>query len=167
MDRQLLTELARHYGGRLTDGLADEKIAQAYGGGPGLDARGEPEMADEWVLSGVHGIADIHDIFTRQFYFGCEGDDPLVMTAFNPMGTPFDAVLRALYGSDVGHWDVPDMSAVAAESYELVDKGLMSAENLRDFLFTNAAEFWTATNPGFFNGTTVAGAVNRLLAAQR
>jgi predicted TIM-barrel fold metal-dependent hydrolase len=141
IDRRLLTELARRYGGRLTEGLAEEKIAQAYGGGPGVDAQGEPEMVDEWALSRVRGIADIRDIFTKRFYFGCEGDDPLVMTAFNPMGTPFDAILHALYGSDVGHWDVPDMAAVTAESYELVEKGLMSVENLRDFLFTNAAEF--------------------------
>jgi hypothetical protein len=39
------------------------------------------------------------------------------------------------------------MAAVTAESYELVEKGLMSVENLRDFLFTNAAEFRTSTNP--------------------
>jgi predicted TIM-barrel fold metal-dependent hydrolase len=166
-DRRLLTELARRYGGRLTADMSDDKIAQAYGAGPGFDALGEPEMADEWAQSGVHGIAEIRDIFTERFYFGCEGDDPLVMTAFNPMGTPFNAVLRALYGSDVGHWDVPDMSAVTAESCELVEKGLMSVDNLRDFLFANAVEFWTATNPGFFKGTRVEVQVNKLLAAEQ
>jgi len=71
------------------------------------------------------------------------------------MGTPFDAKLKALYGSDIGHWDVPDMRQCAEEAYELVEDGLIDAEQLKEFVFSNAVEFWTALNPDFFKGTTV------------
>jgi hypothetical protein len=51
-----------------------------------------------------------------------KGDDPLNMIAFDPMGTPFETKLRAFYGSDIGHWYVPDMRQVLAEVYELVEE---------------------------------------------
>ena len=105
--------------------------------------------------SGVRSIADIRDIFVSQFYFGCEGDDPLNALAFDPMGTAFDAKLLALYGSDIGHWDVPDMRECAEEAYELVEHGMVKLEELREFLFVNPVKFWTATNPNFFKGTAV------------
>jgi hypothetical protein len=119
---------------------------------------------DEWAQSGVRSAEDIRDIFTERFYFGCEGDDPLTMMAFRPMGTRFDSRLNAFYGSDIGHWDVPDMSRILEEAYELVDHGLMTSAELRDFLFTIPTKFWTSTNPDFFAGTAVEGEVNRFLA---
>jgi len=71
------------------------------------------------------------------------------------MGTAFDAKLLALYGSDIGHWDVPDMRECAEEAYELVEHGMVKLEELREFLFVNPVKFWTATNPDFFKGTAV------------
>lgn len=97
----------------------------------------------------------------EKFYFGCEGDDPLNAMAFNPRGIPFDARLKPLYGSDIGHWDVPDMSEIAEEAYELVRHGVIDEKSLRTFLFDNAIRFWTANNPDFFKGTTVQSAAAR------
>jgi len=120
-------------------------------------------LLDEWAPSGVQSPEDIRDIFTKQFYFGCEGDDPLNVLAFDTKSSPFNARLHALYGSDLGHWDVPDMGDAAHEAYELVEDGLLSAEDFRDMVFTNAAEFWTSTNPNFFQGTVVEDAVKQIL----
>jgi hypothetical protein len=84
--------------------------------------------------------------------------------AFDTKGSPFNAKLYALYGSDVGHWDIPDMKEAAHEAYELVEQGLMGAADFRDMVFTNAVKFWTSTNPNFFKGTVVEDAAKRLLA---
>ncbi|MBI3758479.1 MAG: hypothetical protein HY269_01840, partial [Deltaproteobacteria bacterium] len=109
---------------------------------------------------------DIFDIFTRQFYFGCEGDDPLITLASETKGSPFEAKLCALYGSDLGHWDVPDMAEAAEEAYELVDQGVLSADAFRDMVFDNAVEFWTSGNRDFFKGTSVESATTQLLASR-
>ncbi len=54
----------------------------------------------------------------------------------------------------------------AHEAYELVEEGLMSATDFRAMVFTNAVQFWTSTNPHFFQGTVVEDAVRRLLSSQ-
>jgi hypothetical protein len=56
------------------------------------------------------------------------------------------------------------MSKILEEAYELVDRGLMTSAELRDFLFTIPTRFWTSTNPNFFAGTAVDGEVRRFLA---
>jgi hypothetical protein len=124
-------------------------------------------LIDEWAPSGIKHPQDICDIFTRQFYYGCEGDDPLVTLASASKGSPFDAKLCALYGSDLGHWDVPEMAEAAEEAYELVEHGVLSEAAFRDIVFTNAVEFWTSGNPDFFKGTAVESAVNKLRASPR
>jgi len=55
------------------------------------------------------------------------------------------------------------MTAVVEEAHELVDKGVLGAEDFRDFVFTNPVTLWTAMNPDFFKGTVVEGAVEKLL----
>jgi hypothetical protein len=96
---------------------------------------------------------EICETFTQRFYFGCEGDDPLNALASDTKGSPFGAKLHALYGSDLGHWDVPDMAQAAEEAHELVERGVISADAFRDMVFTNAVEFWTSGNRDFFSGT--------------
>ena len=74
------------------------------------------------------------------FYFGCEADDPLNATAFNTKMNPFGARLGAIFSSDIGHWDVPDMTEVLAEAYELVDKEVVTE---RDFeVFRGGTRDW-------------------------
>jgi hypothetical protein len=128
-------------------------------------ANTDPAQIDEWIQSGIRSAEDIRDIFTERFYFGCEGDDPLTMLAFRPMGTRFNSNLRAFYGSDIGHWDVPDMRMILDEAYELVEHELMTPAEFRDFVFVTPIQFWTATNPDFFKGTAIESEVNRIAKA--
>ena len=51
-----------------------------------------------------------------------------------------------------------------AESHELVERGIISEENLRAFTFTNPVNFLTGMNPDFFQGTAVEQDVARLAA---
>jgi hypothetical protein len=70
--------------------------------------------------------------------------------------------LHPLFSSDVGHFDVTDMSEVLEEAWELVEHGLIDADAFRQFTFENAARLHTALNPDFFKGTVVEGAVAKL-----
>jgi hypothetical protein len=47
------------------------------------------------------------------------------------------------------------MAAVLEEVCEPLHEGLVDADDLRDFVFTNPVRLWTATNPAFFAGTVV------------
>ena len=77
------------------------------------------------------------------------------------------ARLNALFGSDIGHFDVPDMLEVLPEAFELVEDGLITAQDFRDFTFANAVRLWGAGNSGFFRGTTVEQAAAAVLAERR
>jgi len=84
-------------------------------------------------------------------------------TAFNTKANPSGAKLRSVFSSDIGHWDVPDMTEVTEEAYELVEHGVIMEENFRDFVFTNPVTLWTGMNPDFFKGTVVERQVNTLI----
>jgi hypothetical protein len=75
--------------------------------------------------------------------------------AFN-QANPFGAQLNAIYSSDIGHFDVIDMRDPLPEAYELVEDGLITEDNFRDFTFANAVRLWGTQNPHFFEGTAVA-----------
>jgi predicted TIM-barrel fold metal-dependent hydrolase len=119
---------------------------------------------DEFADAAVDGRADLTHWFHERFFFGCESDDPLVVGAFDPTG---GSPLRAMFGSDIGHFDVPDMARVLCESYEHVDQGSLTAADFRAFTFDNVVRLHTANNPQFFAGTIVAGAVTAGAAAAR
>jgi len=70
-------------------------------------------------------------------------------------------------GSDIGHWDVTDMTEVLEEAYELVEDELITPENLRAFLFENVVGLHAENNPDFFKGTRCEDAVNRELRRQK
>jgi len=73
--------------------------------------------------------------------------------------------LNALFSSDIGHFDVPDMSEVVPEAYELVEHGLLTDDDFRDFMFANAVRFWGEVHPEFFKGTAVEKQAAGVLAA--
>jgi hypothetical protein len=52
------------------------------------------------------------------------------------------------------------------EAYELVEDGLISEDNFRDFTFANAVHLWGTQNPRFFEGTAVARAAAEELARE-
>jgi predicted TIM-barrel fold metal-dependent hydrolase len=117
-------------------------------------ASAEPaESLDEFAASGVHGREDITRVFARNFYFGCEADDPMVALAFGRIGPGINAVM----GSDIGHWDVVDMAHVLGEVVEAVEAGQLTAENVRDLLYTNPMRFYVESNPEFFQHTVLEG----------
>ena len=78
------------------------------------DATAEQDLAllDEFAACGIERAEDIHDLFVAPFFCGCEADDPMTATAFNTKANPFGARLNAMFGSDISHWDVPDMTEV-------------------------------------------------------
>ena len=70
---------------------------------------------------------------------------------------------QAMMGSDIAHWDVPDMTEVLEEAWEMVEHGWIDEAAFEKFTFTNPVRFYTGTNPAFFKGTVVESAVDRLL----
>lgn len=126
----------------------------------------EPDRLDEFAACGIETAEDIREMFTGQFYFGCEADDPLNAIAFQSNVLPLGAKLRVLLGSDIGHWDVTHMNEVVAEGYELVERGVLTEADFRELAFGNAVTLQTAVNPDFFNGTHVEAAARDLLARE-
>lgn len=155
IDQAAFARLAAEYGpvGHATR----ERIEGAVLTTPGnQQARPSDEELDEFAAIGIERVDELRDLFVPSFYFGCEADDALNAVAFMEKLLPFGARLNAMYGSDIGHFDVPDMRAVLAEALEPLEEGLMSPGDFRDFVFGNPVRFYTDTNPGFFEGTVVA-----------
>jgi hypothetical protein len=75
--------------------------------------------------------------------------------------------MRPVFSSDFTHFDVPDFADVIPEVYENIEKGLMTAQDFREFTFTNAARLHTRNNPDFFKGTVVEKAVAEELGAKK
>lgn len=118
-----------------------------------------PEEMDDFALSGVKAPEDIRTIFENNFYFGSEADDRMTSVAFDTKLNHYGLRLNAILGSDIGHWDVPDMTQVIVEAYEMVEKGYMTETDFHDFTFGNVVSMHTGMNPDFFNGTVVETAV--------
>jgi predicted TIM-barrel fold metal-dependent hydrolase len=147
-----------------------EMMARYAPDAPRLDSRllrrpVEPEdMLDEFAACGIEEARDITELFVEPFFFGCEADDPLTSMAFNTTVNPFGAELHAMMGSDIAHWDVPDMTEVLVEAWEMVEHGWIDPVAFEKFTFSNPVRFYTGTNPAFFEGTVVEAAVDRFLA---
>jgi len=114
-----------------------------------------PPFLDEWEACGIERKEDIRDRFVPSFFFGCEADDVGVAWAMNAKMNPLGAKLKAMFSSDLGHWDVEDMTGILPEAYELVEDELVSEADFRDFVFGNPVRFYTRLNPDFFRGTRI------------
>ena len=123
-----------------------------------------PPVLDEFAAAGIVSKQDVHDQFVPRFYFGCEADDPTIAWAFNSKVNPLGARLRPMFSSDLGHWDVPDMTEVLPEAYELVEHGLINEGDFEELVFSNAARLYATLNPDFFKGTACESQVAALLA---
>jgi hypothetical protein len=152
-------------------GLMLEMMSRYAAQAPKVDSRllrrpAEPDdMLDEFAACGIERAEDVKALFVDPFFFGCEADDPLTSMAFNTKVNPFGAELKAMMGSDIAHWDVPDMTEVLAEAWEMVEREWIDEAAFEKFTFTNPVKFYTGTNPAFFKGTAVEGAVDRFLAS--
>jgi hypothetical protein len=153
----LLDEFAR---GRIADRA--KRYLEGAAAMKAAPAPSAPRSTDDFADSLVSSPDEILDVFARQFYFGCESDDPMNALASDGRLLPRGARVNAVFGSDVGHWDVPDMRDVLPEAFELVEHGHLDAGAFRDFTFGHVVRMQTAMNPGFFDGTAVAEAARRL-----
>lgn len=163
LNLELVRELIDQYAdGRMADAgdrFFDELRVSANATPP------DPATLDDFAESRITGPDDIIDMFTRQFHFGCEADDPLNALAFNRSMLPPGARLNAMFASDIGHWDVPDMREVVIEAWELVEHGNLDEDDFRDFMCGNVVRMLTAGNPAFFAGTAAENAVRPFAAA--
>ena len=151
LNHELLVDLIRRYG---STGMVDKvgELRSSIGQGLLTD---KPEQLDDFARCQIERAEDIRDLFVSNFYFGCEADDPVNAWAFNRQVNPFGAKLNAVFGSDIGHFDVPDMTDVLGEAYEGVEDGVLSQDDFRDFVFANPVRLWTSMNPDFFAGTAI------------
>jgi predicted TIM-barrel fold metal-dependent hydrolase len=151
LDRPTLLALAQKYG--------QATVVDAVRRGEGLDDNGDGtggvEDLDDYSRCKIARKEDFRDLYVSRFYFGCEADDPINAWAFNRKANPMNARLNAFFSSDIGHFDDPDMTDVVPEAYELLEHGLLTDDDFRDFMFTNAVRFWGEVNPDFFKGTVV------------
>jgi predicted TIM-barrel fold metal-dependent hydrolase len=156
LNRDQLRELFERYGGKASAERLNgwSSVVEGEDFAAQWAAKGA-EVIDDYAATGVTRGSDFRDLFTRNFYFGCEADDPLNAWAFNSKVNPYGAKLKILFGSDIGHFDVPDMREVLIEAHELVDDGLITLGEFRDFVFAYPVEFWAGANPDFFKGTAV------------
>ncbi|MCL0101696.1 amidohydrolase [Dehalococcoidia bacterium] len=158
LNREVIHELLQQYP-LGTETVTTEQILEDM-----VRFQPHPEELDDWRACGLDRREDLYDLFVPRFYFGCEADDPMNHCAFNTKANPFGARLNAMFGSDIGHWDVPDMADVLTEAYEMVEKEIVSGEDFKDFAFSNVVRFYGEMNPDFYKGTRVEGDAAKLLA---
>jgi predicted TIM-barrel fold metal-dependent hydrolase len=123
----------------------------------------EESSTDDFARSGISSSGDLRQIFGTSYAFGCEADDPLNALAFDGTLAGDGVGLSAIFGSDLGHWDVPDMQRVVSEAWELVEHGALTPDDFRQFVFGNVVRTVTASNPDYFKGTSVEAEVRALL----
>jgi hypothetical protein len=158
LDPNLLDlDLARRLYAEYADPSQQGKVEQVLAALRQVMAVDSPDSAslDEFAALGMQRLDDLQALFVDNFYFGCEADDPLVVSAFDRDANPLRARLKPLFGSDMGHWDVTDLSEPVAEAYELLEHGRVQPDDFRAFTCDNAVELYTATNPDFFAGTVL------------
>ncbi len=156
LDVDLLVEMFEKYG---NDYLTADRIRESPHQPTASQLFVTPEEVNDFAPTGVSKPEHIRDIFDANFYFGCEADDRLNALAFDTRLNHFGARLNAILGSDIGHWDVPDMTKVLVEAHEMVDDGFITDDDFHDFSFANIVDMHTGMNPDFFKGTVIEDAV--------
>src|SRR5215210_5239347 len=160
LDRKLLLKLIEEHG---YDDIA--AVLKSRDGWPDPDAKkltGHRTELDDFAACKITRKEDWVDLYAKPYYFGCEADDRMNATAFGK-ANPFGAKLNAIFSSDIGHFDVIDFRDPLPEAHELVDKGLITDDDFRDFVFANSVRLWGTQNPRFFDGTVVAKAAAQVL----
>ncbi len=166
LDVDLLRQLAESHGSQeIVDALKESEAPLGTAMQPYGVETGGIENLDDYSACQIEKKQDFHELFAKNFYFGCEADDKMNAVAFNRKHIPLGSQMNALFGSDIGHFDVTDMAGVLPEAYELVEEGLMDADNFRDFVVTNPVHFLADANPDFFKGTVVEKEATAVLAA--
>lgn len=162
LDVGYMAEMFDRYGGDVLSGRLSKALGKEGQTPIGLATQSfdDPDTLDDFAAARIGSVQDLHDRFVPNFYFGCEADDPMTATAFKSEWYPQGARFNAIFGSDIGHWDVSDMTEVLEEAFELVDAGLITDDDFRDFTFANAVSLHAGMNSEFFRDTAVEGALN-------
>lgn len=147
IDGDYMLELFDEYGGSALSGkLQPDGISRAPV---------ETQHPDDFAAAGIESLDDLLDRLVPNFFYGCEADDRMNATAFDSRILPGGRKLGAVFSSDFGHWDVPDMTEVLADAHKLVEEDVIDEEDFRDFVFRNPVRLFTGMNPRFFDGTAV------------
>jgi len=158
----LLAKLSEQFGSAR---LSPDRIrARPYSG---LSQPGNPAEKDEFAACQMKEVRDLRRLFIDPFFFGCEADDRMMAVAFNRRLNPLGTELKAVFGSDIGHWDVLDVKSILSEAWSLVEGRLLTLENFRSFTFVNPAMLHLSMNPDYFEGTVVENEARKLLDEQR
>ncbi len=166
LDLGELRKLIEQYGGPHMKDKADEIFRSIewnkFEADPQYLSEREKEHYDDFAHLGPIGSKrEIRELYSRNFYFGCEADDPTTMFAFDPR---LKVRLKAMFSSDIGHWDVHHIDEVVPEVYEALEHGHLTEQDFRDFTFSNIVQLHGKMNPDFFKGTTVEQAAKEELA---
>ena len=108
--------------------------------------------SDDFSHVRISGAKDVTRLYARRFFFGCEADDPMTGNAFNDKA---GIRLKSMLGSDISHFDVLDGTEVLEEAWEMVEHGLLSESDFREFTYSNVVQLHCQMNPDFFKGTIV------------
>lgn len=153
LDRKLLKSLVDKYG--YEDMAAELERRDGWPQWEEDNLTGGVPVHDDFAACEISRKEDWVDLYAKPYYFGCEADDRMNVTAFGK-ANPFGARINAIFSSDIGHFDVPNMLSPVPEAYELVEDELITSDDFRDFTFANAVRLWGTQNPHFFEGTSVA-----------
>ncbi|HVX19802.1 MAG TPA: amidohydrolase family protein [Acidimicrobiales bacterium] len=146
--------LVRRYGAGLIAGPDDWRAALRQ-----VPATGTPPAdRDDWRHLRPTSDEDVVGRFVDSFSFGCEADDRAVATAYSGV-VPGGRTLRAMFSSDMGHWDAGDLDGVLAAAVGLLDRGALTEDQFAAFAAGNAIDLFTAADPAFFDGTALQGHV--------
>ena len=165
LDRPMLKELFLRWGGQAYEEKLDElmgclSLVPPFKSVEEMTEREYRGEIDDFAAAHVGSADELRRQLTERFYFGCEADDPTTAWAFDRRGRHR---LRPIFSSDVGHFDVTDMSEVLEEAHELVEHGLITTDDSRVRLRQRGAAAH-GLNPDFFKGTVVEDAVAKELA---
>ncbi len=167
LDLQALRNYIDKYGNERMKLLKETMIAGIDGWERGTlqhQVDREREHHDDFAAAGVNSKRELAEAFTKNFYFGCEADDPMTTVAFDKrLGLP----LNALFSSDIAHWDVPNVLEVVPEAHEMLEKGQLTDEDFRRFMFANAVNLHGGMNANFFKGTVVEEAAAKELGTRK
>jgi predicted TIM-barrel fold metal-dependent hydrolase len=174
LDKDHLVRMLREHGGPRVEKFLDRPLDETFraiyllsGWVPeaGWQPR-DPSVLDEFARCPVKSEEDLRDHFVPNFFFGCEAEDPSVAWAMDGRTLPMGARLQTVFGSDIGHWDVTDMTGILAEAYEHVEHGHLDENLFRDWMFTNPVRLHGRNNPAFFKGTVVEREAAALLSSE-
>jgi predicted TIM-barrel fold metal-dependent hydrolase len=164
-DADELYELFERYGSELTNGksFTKEELKEIVLGSSFSRHSRAPIGAEleDFAAAGIEKIEDIRDRWVDNFFFGSEAHDRTIAAAFNDKANPLGVKINTLYSSDVGHWDVIDLTTPLAESWSLVEEGILTEADFKAFVFSNPYKFYTEANPNFFKGTAIEAKLNK------